>query len=930
MEASHPEVLAALGAATSQDINLLRPAEARLKEWETAPGFYAALLAAFADLGQPVNVRWMAVLCVKNGVDRFWRRNAPNAIDEREKAAVRQSLIACCLQEPAPQILTQLAVLAAKIARHDWPREWPMLMDQLLEGVQRHETRHHALLVLHHVVKTLSSKRLAGDRRLFQELTASLFPHVLHVFEQHMSAQAVNEATLALKILRQMTVHGFKTPYDEPAVRPFLESAIPRTRFLIEMRPNAADQVAIQKLASLLLKLLGDVLEHHPFSYGPLVASTLELIDSLILNDSGCSLLFEKAAVQLLNLLKGILLCPEFKNDTNPAALEAQRAKSGFFSPQLLELLCQRLVGRFLPLSNDELRQWAEDAETFAADEGGECWRYALRPCVESCFVALFKEFRSQMVPPLVQLMQTGLGSETPLLLKEAVYTAVGLVAYDLYDEVDFDSWFKGSLRQELSCKEDNYQIIRRRVAWLLGEWSAVKLSPDLRPLLYTTLLSLLSAGEDMAVRLAAAQALRHSMDDFDFCPEQIEPILGDCFNLLLTLLRDARECDSKMRVLSVATFVVDRVGPAVRPHAVDLVRCLPQLWAEDHPMLRAAVVAALVPLVAALGPDHDHLSTFLLPVVATSTDLDQEAHVYLLEDGLDLWQAVLENAARMSPQLLQLWTRVPTLMERTTEHLQSCLQLTKAYLLLAPTQFLETHGKVLVATLDEILGDIRLEGLLQVLRLVELIMRAEPAAAPLLQVLIERVIMSVLRAEALPILMALQLSVLARLLLGPQNVLADAVNSVAVSSGETADSVLQRLLDVWLDKMSIITQPERRKLLALALVTLLSADDRRFCGLLLAVAEVLNDVQGSQGDTLMLGSIAIEEDTCEEDATEFERRRKRLSLSDPVYLTALSTALQQQLDRLRRQVGQQTWVQLVASVDCETLQQVRQFVSLD
>jgi len=92
----------------------------------------------------------------------------------------------------------------------------------------------------------------------------------------------------------------------------------------------------------------------------------------------------------------------------------------------------------------------------------------------------------------------------------------------------------------------------------------------------------------------------------------------------------------------------------------------------------------------------------------------------------------------------------------------------------------------------------------------------------------------------------------------------------------------------------------------------------------------VLNDVHGPQGDTLLLGSIAIEEDACEEDSTEFERRRKRLSLSDPVYLTALSAALQQQMDRLRRQVGQQTWAHLISSVDCETLQQVRQFVALD
>lgn len=267
-----------------------------------------------------------------------------------------------------------------------------------------------------------------------------------------------------------------------------------------------------------------------------------------------------------------------------------------------------------------------------------------------------------------------------------------------------------------MAVLQDDYRIIRRRVAWLLGQWSAVKLSAELRPQLYSSLLGLLGSGEDMAVRLAAAQALKHSVDDFDFSPEQLESQLGLCFGLLLHLLRDARECDSKMRVLSVASFVVERVGPAVRPHAVELVQCLPQLWAEDHPMLRAAVVATLVPLVAALGPDNDSLAAFLLPVVATATDLDNDAHVYLLEDGIDLWMAVMENAAKMSPQLLQLWARVPALLDRTSEHLQLCLQITKAYLLLGPVQFLEAHGRQLVATLDDTLTDIRPEGELQVL----------------------------------------------------------------------------------------------------------------------------------------------------------------------------------------------------------------------
>ena len=76
------------------------------------------------------------------------------------------------------------------------------------------------------------------------------------------------------------------------------------------------------------------------------------------------------------------------------------------------------------------------------------------------------------------------------LLNKDAVYNAVGLAAFDLYDEIDFDRWLVNGIEQELLIKDSNYRIVRRRAAWLVGQWSGVKLSPELRPKLYQILVS--------------------------------------------------------------------------------------------------------------------------------------------------------------------------------------------------------------------------------------------------------------------------------------------------------------------------------------------------------------------------------------------------------------------------------------------------------
>ena len=67
------------------------------------------------------------------------------------------------------------------------PREWPELLPCLLEAVQSSSdvVQHRSLLVLHHTIKALSSKRLAADRRIFHDMIQQLLPYVLTIWETH-------------------------------------------------------------------------------------------------------------------------------------------------------------------------------------------------------------------------------------------------------------------------------------------------------------------------------------------------------------------------------------------------------------------------------------------------------------------------------------------------------------------------------------------------------------------------------------------------------------------------------------------------------------------------------------------------------------------------------------------------------------------------
>jgi hypothetical protein len=58
------------------------------------------------------------------------------------------------------------------------------------------------------------------------------------------------------------------------------------------------------------------------------------------------------------------------------------------------------------------------------------------------------------------------------------------------------------------------------------------------------------------------------------------------------------------MHVLYVLSFIVERVGFAIRPYSGSLIQYLPLMWEEsaEHNMLRCAIVSTLVHLVKVCG----------------------------------------------------------------------------------------------------------------------------------------------------------------------------------------------------------------------------------------------------------------------------------------------------------------------------------------
>lgn len=67
-------LLETLAMITSQDLNAIKSAEIKLKQWEKQPGYFSTLLKIISNHTIDSNVRWLAASVFKNGVDKYWRK----------------------------------------------------------------------------------------------------------------------------------------------------------------------------------------------------------------------------------------------------------------------------------------------------------------------------------------------------------------------------------------------------------------------------------------------------------------------------------------------------------------------------------------------------------------------------------------------------------------------------------------------------------------------------------------------------------------------------------------------------------------------------------------------------------------------------------------------------------------------------------------
>ena len=966
--------------AASQNPEVMARATSELQHHQTVPGFHAGLQHLFVHgvVDNP-DVRLLACLFFKNGLDRYWRPTADNAIDEKEKSVIRERLI-LALDEPDERVAKQLAVIISRLARQDVPTNWPALIPALLEAVCSGDGLRHVrgLLYTYHTLKALSSRRLLAARQTFTDVADELFPFLhelwnrgINDFAAAISApEGVNpvellvpleRTRLVLKSLRQLLKHGMRRFHENAAGALFFEQLLTRLPEFVELRRTLPAAVLsteleggpelvelVDKTIAMMLKTVADGQAYEPISFAHFMAPALELVLAPVLaaNENEVAALevavaaggnaatvasagddsrgsgggdvlgcggdrppMERYYVLCMCLAKDVLNCGEYRplrshssrsggtggsvvvssrtasvSDADMEVHQAAELLGSIFTPTVLTQLVRALVLRFMPLSASDLELWSEAPEEFhqAAEEVSDSWRTVLRPCAGKLLGALMSRFTEPTATALLELgeelLPAPVDTMQAVLLKDSMLAAVGRCAYDLYDYVPFDEWFLNSLVPlvEASGREWPLTVLRRRVAWVAGGWVAVKMGHDVRPQLYRILLHLLGErSEDLAVRLAAAETLRRAVDDFGFTLEafadHFEPLVLALFQLLQTTERG----ESKLRVLTTLRVIIERLGIQHTEAAAALVaEYMPQLWedAAGHNLLQTSVVETLTLLVQALNATVSDWYGFLLPIVAFAVDPHEEASVYLLEPALELWLEVMKRDEVLRPELLELFARLPPLLERGAEWVRTCVHLCESYLLLGGEPFLAMHGSLLSTAAGALVSDTDARNELRILacRLVDLALTAHPlTATPIFEDVLVYAVAQVIAAEELhPALFGAYAALAARVLVGTSpetfnTLLASAGVAMGVTEMEEEGSIEANFWDRWLDRFDAVSSPTRRKLMGLAMGVALSQGSRRphvldrFQRFFSAIVTLLHELHIRQGEPLPVDFLA-------------------------------------------------------------------------
>ncbi|WVQ83491.1 hypothetical protein IAT38_005632 [Cryptococcus sp. DSM 104549] len=879
------------------------------------PEFFLALQELAADKSLNQQERLMASLVTGRELKTKWRSKA--LVPEARKPEIRQRLFTFLEEEDSGISRPQLSLLVA-VARIEYPRTWQNLPQLLLEPLLSclpHLSSPGALpqaistillntlWTINALVKDWRTVKVAHGAAVmetFGQAFGDAAGKVLEVWgERERNGQGdwvIGEAgRYAFKLCQWhwSRAKGLQSPEGIQKITylvhhtvvhaPIIQSH--RLRLISEHSSDAKLLRSLTKHLRAVGKWWRVMIAIDPKGFCKLegvtggigwwwgeVGGVVAGSDGSVANDDDDSCPYPKRF-----LLLGLLL---FKDILPILAVDHH----DIFTPDFILSAFHLLVDKLLPLNSTDLEELEDEPEEWLVAENidEEAWAFEFRPCAERVLIALNNACRNVprenkvIEPEMLKLLAATEPippNDLPTVLRrESVYCALGRLSRAMasYGGVDFPALLSG-IGTWIGQGHPLHRIVKRRVAWLVGEWVSADEECAKLGMVWQVLLHLLGErGEssDAAVRLSAAIAVKECVDLWELPIDYFIPYLEQTVQELLKLLGECNTLDGKRHVNDTIGVVIERVGDKIMPYLPTLAQSVPTLWhgatgLEGEWLFKASLVVLTTKLVSAAKESSGDLMPLVIPLIEES--LQPPAKDFFEEDGLILWQTALWNAA--SPYqptretgLIRLMPGLMGMVGENMDLLTKLLPLVDSYLLLDAEGITQTYGELLATTLSKALttSASNTTSISRLLATLSLWVRIAPlpALAPLLlhAHIWQHITTALEDDKASGTVLAAYLEILGRVAMGDPNLFLQIVGQAAGAAGGDAGKALEEVLDALWRNFDYVGETRMRKVVAMGAGALLTTGNsqvqERFDGEFMNIfLDVLGEVQLPDSD---------------------------------------------------------------------------------
>ncbi|KAF2151677.1 ARM repeat-containing protein [Myriangium duriaei CBS 260.36] len=464
-------LLHTLQVASSRDPNQIQSGTKQLQRWEKSDGFYKHLQSVYISRQLPVEVRYLAVIQLKNGIDKYWRKTATNAVNKEDKAVIRSRLISSGVDEGDHRLALQNALVVAKIVRFEYPQDWPDAISNTLDAIRACTSDsstsrlERSLLILLYIIKELSTARIQRSRTNLQAATpeilavlGSIYVEKINLWQQMLQqdghgpqlVSVMSQSLLSIKTLRRLLISGYEHPHRDNDVRQFWELTLNQVQSLMNIthQQSSALPPEIMRLVERHLHQLSkfhlDMADKHPAAF-VLLPSSLPLVHAYWsfvkqfsqtygmtsdvassnphgsaksdTQDDGPSI-SEKLSLNGLLLIRACIRMAykpvnTFKYRQPKDKEERKQAettmKQDLLTQPFVEDIMTVIMTKFLVLRQSDLRDWTEDPEDWVTRQENESedMNLSVRACSERLVLDLSTHFKATLTGPIMSLFHS-------------------------------------------------------------------------------------------------------------------------------------------------------------------------------------------------------------------------------------------------------------------------------------------------------------------------------------------------------------------------------------------------------------------------------------------------------------------------------------------------------------------------------------------